>query len=231
MSRPALILWCLLGVLTAVGSAYAQPTSIAGLYLTGVDDSNTRLGSNVVDPHYVITASSEGSGYTGNSYTVRGSAIPGGWTSNPTDARWIVNNKPGGGDGNDPARPVGTYDYTLTFDLPAGAQVYAVSITGTGAADDSATIYVNGTLVSGESLSGYGATNSFSLTSSNATFLHNNNTVTFRVNNSGSGASGLLITSLSGTAIVPEVGAFLPVAGALFLFASVRVWRRRTVLG
>lgn len=229
MSLRALFLSGFFSLWLGVGAALAQPTAIAGLYTTGLNGAGALLGHNQVDANYVVTASSRGVGYTGSAYSVRTNAIPAGWTANTTSARWVVGNKPGGGDGNDPSRPSGTFDYTINFDLPAGAQVYAVSITGMGAADDSATIYVNGILVVGQTLTGAGATNSFTLNSSNATFLHHNNTLTFRVNNvTNPSATGLLITSLSGTANVPEVGAFLPVAGALALLAGIRVWRRRT---
>ena len=53
------------------------------------------------------------------------------------------------------------------------------------------------------------------------------NTITFRVNNSGGGPTGLLINSLSGTVAVPEVGTILPIFGALAIYGLV-VARRRS---
>ena len=133
--------------------------------------------------------------------------------------------------GANPQRVSGTFDYTLTFTMPAGAQLTTVSITGAGAADDSATIYVNGTLVSGQALSAATGTNSFTLDSSNAAFVAGSNTVTFRVNNvTNKSNTGLFVSSFSGTVIVPETAAYLPAAGAVGIYGLLalrRRWRTR----
>lgn len=213
----------LLACLCSGTGLHAQLTSIPGLFTTGVKNSGSTLGNNVPDSHYVVTASSAGDNYTGAAYTVKSNQLDPGWTGNSNSARWIVAPMPGTNDGNDPTRPAGTYDYTLTFDMPAGAQLTMVAITGEGAADNSADIYVNGVLVSGETLAGPGASNAFTLNSSNAAFVSGSNTITFRVTNTVAGsATGLLISSFSGSVIVPEVGAWLPIAGALSAFAFVR---------
>jgi hypothetical protein len=218
---------CAAALLAAAAAARAQTVSIAGLYATGVDNTNTLLGSNTIDSHYVVTASSL-AGNTGNAYTVKAQEVTNaGWTANLAAARWLVNEKSGGGDGNNPSRGIGTFDYQLTFTMPVGAQLNTVLISGSGAADNSATIYVNGTLVSGQSLSGSASTNSFTLDSTNAAFVSGSNTITFRVNNTTVSPTGLLISTLSGTAVVPEVGAFLPVLGALVLVGAIRIKRRR----
>jgi hypothetical protein len=206
-------------------TAFAQTVSIAGLFTTGMNNTNSLLGDNAVDSHYVIDGPS--TSYDGNSRTVTASALAGGWVANTSSARWITTPL-SGTDGTNPSRPNGLYDYTLTFTMPTGAQLGTVSIAGIGAVDDTAAIYVNGILVSGQTLNSWSSTNGFSLNSSNATFTSTTNTIMFRVNNSGGGATGLLITSLSGTAVVPEVAAFLPVAGALALFAAIKVRRRQT---
>jgi hypothetical protein len=215
-----------------IGSlAHAQTVSIPGLFASGVDGTGALLGDAANDAHYVVTASTAGSNYVGTSYTVSTSHLDGAWAANTASARWIVSPRPGSPDGR-ANRPDGTFDYTITFTMPVGAQLGTVSISGTGAAGDSGTIYVNGVLVSGESLAGGGSTNSFTLNATNSTFAAGSNTITFRVTNSSNNSStGLLITGLSGTAVVPEVGAFLPVLGAMFLFAGLKVWRWRTSLG
>jgi hypothetical protein len=215
----------------------AQTVAIPGLFNTGVDNDGKRLGGNNLDPHYVVTAipAAAPADNLGNAYTVvssRANPLPAGWVANPSDSRWITTpgtSTAGGGvsNGNDPARVNGLFDYTLTFSMPAGAILSTVSISGSGWSDDSATIYVNGILVSGQATASYsGAAASFSLTSSNATFLSGSNKITFRVNNSGGGPTGLLINSLSGTVSVPEVGAVLPIFGALALYGLV-ICRRR----
>ena len=88
---------------------------------------------------------------------------------------------------------------------------------------------MNGTLVSGQSIASASSTNSFSLSAANASFVDGTNTITFRVNNAvNNTATGLLITSLSGTtAVVPEVGTVLPIVTALAVFGFLRLSRRR----
>ncbi len=216
-----------------VGVASAQTVAIPGLYATGVDNSGNRLGGNDPDPHYVVTAkpAAAPANNLGTSRTVNGNAIATFWVGNPTTSRWITT--PGtpssgsGSGGQNPFRETGNYDYTLTFTMPAGAILSTVAISGVGAADNSATIYVNGVLVSGQSITTYGSTNSFSLTGANASFQTGTNTITFRVNNNINN-TGLLITSLSGTVSVPEVGAVLPILGAIGLYGLVIVRRRKT---
>ncbi len=226
--------WIIVGCACAA-ALQAQTVSIPGLFRTGVNNSGNRLGENVVDAHYVVTAipSNAPADNLGASYTVRNSALPGGWVAAPGSAtsgsRWITT--PGTAtsgllNGNDPSRVSnGNFDYTLTFTMPAGAILSTVSITGAGAADNSAQIFVNGVLVSGQSILGSGSTNSFTLTGANASFQVGNNTIRFRVFNNVTD-TGLLISSLSGTVSVPEVGTVLPLIGAIGLYA-LGLWRRR----
>ena len=197
----------------ATGSAPVQTVAIPGLFTTGVDASNALLGNNASDSHYVVSNIPAGApaNNAGTSRTVLNTALPGGWTPNISTARWITtpgtsgNGGPDGG--NDPWRGYGTFDYTLTFTMPAGANLSSVSITGAGASDDSGKIFVNGILVSGQATGGYGAQPlGFSLNSSNATFVSGSNTITFRVDNSGGSATGLLITSLSGSVAATQLG-------------------------
>ena len=210
----------------------AQTVSIPGLFTTGVNNANAIMTNNAVDAHYVVSniPASAPSNNAGNSRVINTSALPGAWTGNTPAARWITT--PGrstgtGSGGENPSRVNGTFDYTLTFTLPAGGILSTVNITGVGASDDSTEIFVNGTLVSGQSTASYTTTQAFTLNSSNASFVSGTNTITFRVNNSGGGPTGLLITSLSGTVDIPEVGTWLPVLGAILLYGVV-LWRRRS---
>jgi hypothetical protein len=219
---------------TGCCAVHGQTVSISGLYRTGVDNSGVKLGGNVVDNHYVLTAvpGSAPTDNLGSAYTVLASAMPGQWEANHTDSRWITTpgtslNGTVGANGSDPRRVNGDFDYTLTFTMPAGAILSTVSITGYGWADNTSTIRVNGTLVSGQSLTGQQTADgsAFTLSGSNATFVSGSNTITFRVNNTLTN-TGLLISSLSGTVSVPEVGAMLPIFGAITLYGLV-AWRRR----
>lgn len=223
-------LLCVVAALATAAGVSAQTVSISGLYATGVDNNGVAMGNTALDAHYIVTANTAGnSQYSGTSYTVQTSSLGAGWVANTAAARWIVDPRPGSPDGTS-NRPAGTFDYTLSFNLPVGSILSTVAISGTGAADDSATIYVNGTLVSGVSLAASDSTNSFSLTAANSAFVAGANTITFRVSNSSSSSTGLFISSLSGTAVVPEVGAFLPVVGALLLVAAMKLKRERREL-
>ncbi len=213
----------------------AQTVSISGLYRTGVDNSGVKLAGNVADTHYVLTAvpGSAPTDNLGSAYTVLASAMPNMWEANHTDSRWITTpgtslNGTVGANGSDPRRVNGNFDYTLTFTMPAGAILSTVSITGYGWADNNATMLVNGTLVSGQSLNGQEAADgaAFTLSGSNASFKTGTNTITFRVNNTLTN-TGLFISSLSGTVTVPEVGTLLPIFGAISLYGLV-IWRRRS---
>jgi hypothetical protein len=196
----------------ATGSAPVQTVAISGLFTTGVDASNALLGNNASDTHYVVSNIPAGApaDNAGTSRTVLSTALPGGWTPNISTARWITTPGTSGNGrtdgGNDPWRGYGAFDYTLTFTMPAGANLSSVSITGACASDDSAQIFVNGILVSGQATGGWGSTAGFSLNSSNATFVSGSNTITFRVDNNGGGPTGLLITSLSGSVAATQLG-------------------------
>ncbi len=215
--------------------ARAQLTSITGLFTTGVNASNVLLGNNVTDAHYVITAkpAAAPANNLGSSRTI--TTPTGGWTANTSTARWVTTpgtaSNGGGSGGTNANRVLGDFDYTLTFTMPAGAQLTTVSITGTAAAGDSATIYVNGTLVSGQSIAGSASTSSFTLDSTNSAFGSGSNTIMFRVNNAvNKSSSGLFVGSMSGSVIVPENAAYLPAAGAVGIYGLLalrRRWRMR----
>ncbi len=186
-----------------------------------------------MDNHYVLTAipGAAPSDNLGKSYTVVTAALPGSWALNAADSRWITTpgtpSTGGGANGGNAHRVSGAFDYTLTFNLPAGAILSTVSITGSGWADDSSSIVVNGVLVSGQSIVSHkDAASSFTLNNANATFVSGANTLTFRVNNAA-GATGLFINSLSGTVTVPEVGAMLPIFGAIALYGVVLRRRKK----
>lgn len=225
----------LLAAITLGGATAArgQLVNIPGLYTTGENTTGLLLGLGSRDTHYVVTANSTGnSGYNGSPFVSQ--TLPAGWVPNTSSASWLVTRDPTdtlgnilGTSGGNATRPTGTYDFTLSFSLPAGAQLSTVQITGTGAADDVAQIFVNGVLVSGQQLSTYSSLSNFTLNASNAAFVSGTNTITFRVNNSGAGASGLIITNFAGTAIVPEVGTWLPLVGAVGLYGAALHRRKK----
>ena len=194
-------------------------TPITGLYASGVSGTGSLLAGGSTDSHWVVTASSLGSAYLGNAY-VDPTPLAGGWVSNSSTAQWItapggVNIGNGGGNNGLPSSgstsQTDTYDYTLSFSLPAGATVGTTNITGTLSADDSVLVFVNGSRVTSGVPNAtdyeYNTTSAFTLNANNANFQAGTNTITFRVANENSptpkNASGLYVQSLGGTITVP----------------------------
>lgn len=202
----AVVFFCAIAGQARAGTA----TSISGLYTTGIDgaDNGTR------DDHWKMS--------DGNfAYVVSNSNVnSNGWVPNGTSAKWISyasNGSSGLGSG--------TYTYTLSFNI-AGSGTGAVSgvnIYMTLAVDDSAVITVNG----GNGVSTTGSSQwsrTQNVTLSNG-FVIGANTITITVSNSGSGPSGVLVSSISG--VVPEVGTWIPLAVAFGLMAWVRFRPRK----
>jgi hypothetical protein len=86
------------------------------------------------------------------------------------------------------------------------------------AVDDSAVISVNG--AAGIGTTGTGQWSRSQNVTLNNGFVIGSNTITITVSNSGAGATGVFVSSISG--VVPEVGAWMPVAVAVGLL----VWAR-----
>lgn len=81
---------------------------------------------------------------------------------------------------------VGTYTYSVAFDMPSGASNQQLS--GSVMADDNVTVQLNGNTIFGNG-GGFGSASSFSTTNASQ-FTTGTNTLTFTVPNSG-GQSGL----------------------------------------
>lgn len=135
------------------------------------------------------------------------------WLGDNTNSTWLSPS-------TDTNGVPGTFDYTLTFDLtgldPATAEIF-----GQLAADDSATILLNG-VATGVSVSGFGALVPFSL---NSGFIAGVNTLTISSVNGGvdPGPTGVRVEFDSASALpVPEPGVSM-----LALLASAGLLRRR----
>ena len=195
------LLLCSLGT-TRAGTA----TSITGLYTTGASgttrDSNWRESNG--SRAYVVTNN-----------------VPGDWAPDTASAQWISY-------AANPNQANATYTYTLSFTIggTGTGAVSNVAITLTLAVDDSASVYVNGGNT-GVTTSGWNTTKTLVLNSTNSNFQIGTNTLTINVSNSGAGATGLLVSSITGA--VPEVATWLPVAGALSLFGWIRLRPKKTL--
>ncbi len=193
-------------VFVAVSGAMAgTATSITGLYTTGTGtgsrDSNWLLSDG--RRAYVVTSS-----------------VPGDWMDNTTSARWVSYSNNAQACSSD----AGTFSYTLKFRIGGTGTnpVSNVAITLALAVDDSATIAVNGSSA-GMTVSGWDRISTVTLNAGNSNFVLGENTITLTVSNSGRGATGLFVSSISG--VVPEVGAWAPAAAALGVFCWFRFFR------
>jgi hypothetical protein len=214
----------------------------------------TSTSEGIVDSHYsVVQVSNFVSGYTkyeGAAYVTNTAA---GWHATVNGADWI---EPPGGiysayAGNPEywfpatvqtgAATNGSgvqYDYQIVFTVPSSFALSTISIAGSLAADDYVDIYLNGNSaheVALTALNLYSAGGAFSLGTANGLVL-GANTLTFAVFNLDAGSktsspSGLDVFAVgTGTYTVlsaPEIGAFIPVAGAVGLYGGLLVARRR----
>ena len=158
---------------------------IAGLFNTGVDNSNNLLASGATDAHYLVKRPTTTT--YGNAVTITPVA---GWVTSST-ARWITPT----GQPDD----FGQHRYRMTFNL-AGCDLSTVQITGRYAADNSAYIGVNTSTVKlapTPNSTGFKQFTPFTITAANG-LTQNVNTLEFVVQNDD-GPTGLLV-EISGTA-------------------------------
>ncbi len=219
-----------LSVLTVLGLAIASPMAHAGnivIYNTGVDVTGTKLGAGTTDSHYTLTANPAAGG-TSTAYV--DTKAYSGWTANTSTSQWI---NPLATDGGNNAQTVvnGTYDYVTTFSL-AGYNPTTANITGSLAADDTVTdILINGfsTHATNNAAYTYGSFHNFTIGSPySADFLAGTNTITFVVQNTANGPSGLQV-QIAGTASTPtpEPAALLPLLGGTLGLLGLGLKARR----
>jgi len=194
-----------------VAAVPATAATIADLYNTGVTNGGVATTGSGADLHWALAG---GTAYTGGT---NGSFPIGPWVSDDAGSRWITPTT----DAAD-TLPNGNYTFSTTFDL-TGYSLNGASISGDFAADDSATIFLNGVQIgSGGGFSfitGFGATTGF---------VAGVNMLTFVVLNSGGGPTGLNV-DVSGVAFVPEPATWgLMIAG--FGMVGYAARRRRAAV-
>jgi hypothetical protein len=117
------------------------------LYNTGVDDNRAKLANNAIDPHYTLPNPPPGTAVTSPGKAV---ATSWPWFASPNSSSWIaptINSPPG----NTQQPGNAHYIYVMNaFTLPPGGDPNTASISGLWAADNSATMYLNGQQVTSE---------------------------------------------------------------------------------
>ncbi len=173
---------------TLAAAVPAGAATIAGLYSTGVDATGAATTGHGADLHWTL---GEAPAYTGGT---NGAFPIGPWVADTATSRWITPTT-NASDNN----AVTTFSFTTTFDL-TGYKAATAHVSGTFAADDQTTIFLNGVQVGASNQGGYSFRTGFTLGSG---FVAGVNTLTFATLNSGGGPTGANV-DLTGTASVPE---------------------------
>jgi len=196
-----------LAAVTAIAvCAPAHAATIAGLYNTGVDNAGVALagGDGVVDSHWTVVSSTVPGVAAGDStVTYYNNA----YVPEDANSRWVSFASDGTG-----AAPNGsTTTYRLSFDL-TGYDLNTVLIWGSFAADNSATLLLNGvqTMYSSPGFTGF---TDFQLVNFNAGV----NTLELRVVDTGA-PSAFRVDNLGGSGdLLPSTPAPEPATWALML--------------
>lgn len=202
----------LLATMTASAGA-----AVVGLYGTGLTTAGGLNAAGNVDANYTLNG--------GKVYVSDPTVYPisdGSWVGNTKTSQWISPAKDPG-----TTEPTTTYTYQTTF-TATNVNLNSLTINGSVAADDIVSIKLNGSTIYNQ-IGGYTSWTSFILNSSNSSFLNGTNTLSFIVNNSGGGPTGLQvqIQSVSYLPTTPEPGAISLLVGAGLPAAGVALRRRR----
>lgn len=201
----------LLACLSLGVAASAAPAAVIGsVYGTGVDDTGTLLAAGAVDSHYTV---SPGAG----PFTIGNGGLAGGWVANTATSQWIsaaADTLAGGG----------PFSYAINFNL-VGLDPGSAQILLDVAADNQATLLLNGVQVGAVGFPGWSAFTSLAI---NSGFQAGFNTLVFSIPNNDTsaddGPTGLQVRVLSATAnAIPEpTSAALAALGLLLLGTSRR---------
>ena len=201
------------GSATSAAASLTLLETITTLYNTGVDDGWIPVAGGEKDPHYTLLVNPDG-GTTDVIVGTEAWPIGSAWSANDNKSKWVGTRAAlGAGD-----IPVGDYLYRTTFSLK-GRDPSTVRIVGRWQTDNSGTvILVNGTPLNVPQSGSFSAWTTFTITSSDVTFLAGTNTIDFGVNNAGTpGPSGVRIEFTSTSArtlpsVEPTIG-MEPVGG------------------
>ncbi|NWK78019.1 retention module-containing protein [Aquitalea sp. LB_tupeE] len=180
--------------LAAQLSSSTSTAAITGLFNTGLDASGNAQTTGVADAHYTLVVKPAGAHLNGTTVVSQTDAQSKSWVTNDyTKSQWI-------GDMSD---NYGRYTYQTTFKIASAADVATVLISFDLSADDNVHILVNGkdTGLSYNTL--WTQIQHVDLSNDSGAgklFVVGDNTLTFEVDNSGGGATGLKVDNMVATA-------------------------------
>jgi hypothetical protein len=215
---PRSLVFLIATVLMALPNANA---AIINLFNTGVNAVGAPLTDNAIDPHYAITYINGATTASAYVATAAGGYPIGPWLGDNTTSAWITPAIDTNGGTN------WVYRYTTTFDL-TGLNPLTAVISGRWAGDDgggASNIFLNG-VATGQPVAGFTSWTNFTL---NSGFIAGVNTLSFQVQNSGGGPTGVRV-EMSGTATanaVPDGGSVLLLLGLLLVAGSIAPRTRR----
>jgi len=181
-----------------------------------VNNTGVQGCCDLLDPNWTLVAAPAGV-TLGNVYSTP--TYPA-WVTPSAGSAWI---NPFGDNGSQPA---GNYTYEETFNLASTA---GASLTGEFAADNDATMYLNGNLVA-STVNGILGFEQYTPFSTSSDFLVGTNTIEFVVNNAAPSPTGLEveISGVSSVVTTPEPASFLLMGSGVLALAGVV---RRKYLG
>ena len=180
--------------LAAQLSSTASTAAITGLFNTGLDASGSAQTAGQADAHYALLSKPAGASLSGTTVVSQTDAQGKSWVTNDySKSQWI-------GDMSD---KYGSYTYQTTFKIASTADLATVLISFDLSADDNVKILVNDqdtglsysklwTQIQHVDLSNDSGVGSL--------FVVGDNTLTFVVDNSGGGATGLKVANMVATA-------------------------------
>jgi hypothetical protein len=206
---------------------------VTGLFNTGVSDGRELLSDLAVDPHYSVVVLSPGSVGSASALLANSDQWPiGSWFPNGRWSKWIQPDLRSASSRliltNDPnaRQSDADYRYTTRFEIDPHTNLQTVRIEGRFAADNGASISLNGVVTGYQTAYPYGfrSFTPFVLTSN---FQHGMNTLEFLVRNqaqSTGNPTGLRVefAEVSAVRSVPEPASVFGLAGLLLTLSMAR---------
>ena len=219
--RNTAISFVLAAAFTTFTAGAAAAAVVSGLYNTGVGVGGAALaaGDNQTDANYTLVAGTIPGVLTGAPARTYYNAA---YAAENPGSRWVSYS-------GSPFSGVGTFDVTTSFDL-TGYDLATAQITGLWGVDNEGTIFLNG-ISTGISLLGtvtanFNVLHSFSITSG---FQSGINTLSVRVNDTGSPAAVRFDNLVLSADMVPEPATWAMLVGGFGLVGVASRRRSRAV--